>query len=238
MSPSNLLRLCVRFTMANSWPLLALAALFVPVIFGLDYSSRELFSLFNLEDNPWLYFPLIAPYVPVFALVSTFYYSLLMYLGWAILHKNPVSYRSFHDWLRLSFWNYFLFSLIYYMVVMGGLVFAILPVFIYMIILPYLEIVILFEQKNLRESFSRSIELLLAMPGPAVIVGVIRFAVIISLPYTLMVLDLDSRITGITQYVTVILEVPFYIAYLVLFSILIKEHLPETFKSAEDEKEL
>lgn len=232
MSVFRLLYTGARFAAIHSWPVLAVAALFIPLQFGIDQSNRSVQDYFNTGDDMARYFLLLSPYLLLNALFDTLYRGALLALVWSRLRKSPLGYRAWREWLKLSFWNYFLYTLLFYCFVILGWTLAMLPLLLFFLAFPYLDVVILFEQKRLGAGVRRNLALFTAMPGPAIGLSLVRFALYGFVPLLLYAAESSESMSSIYGYALIILEVPVSVAFLALYHVLTQGRPPTGLEGA------
>lgn len=224
-----------RFVVVNSWPLLAVVLAFLPVQFGLDRSYTYLYG--QVEQTSWLVGLLIPGCLLLQILVDVFAQALVLALAWSKIMGTPLSFKSFRDWLALSFRVFFAFTALYYLAYILGFALFMLPLLAFVLAFPYLDIVILFEHAPLRKSVRRNFELLLAMPTPAVILSIIRFFFAGWIPLALILSRMPETYSDLYGFIWAIFSLPVDVTFLVLYAYLAKEKIPRFFYDVAFEDE-
>lgn len=231
MSTLVLLARASVFTLRHTWPVVAFAFLFVPVQFVVDNFMEALVPLLGQQ----IYLIALAG-VPLFlfsSLLTTLYMAGLYLVIWSRLMETEFSYSVYRQALRPVFGRLFLFALILNVVSMSG---VLLP---FLVFIPYVDIVLLFEKQGFKQAFRRNFALLGLLPVPAIACGIILVALIGWIPHYMMYAELGKGIRYIYSYSMIILTVPLDVCFLVLFSTLSGGKVPQDFPDlTPEDKEL
>jgi hypothetical protein len=230
MAALGLLSRSAMFVIEYSWPLLAVALVYIPLQFALEEASDFFFEFDKTSGNIALIaLPLL---LLINALIDLFYQALIYSLAWSKLHETPLTFRSFRDWLAPSFFTFYAYILIYYLVFFAGWAMLMLPLLAFMIAFPFLDIVILFEQKPLGESMRKNFALLLAMPVPVVALSLVRFVLAGWIPLAIYLSGSLKPYLDLYGYLLVLLVLPVDVSFLVMYSYLKHKKMPGSFVGA------
>jgi len=223
----GLLSRSAGFVIKYSWPLLAAAVVYIPLQFALEEASYFFYEINKTSGNIFLLaLPLL---LLINALLDLFYQALIYSLAWSKLHEAPLTFKSFRDWLALSFFTFYAYILIYYLVFISGWAMLMLPMLAFMIAFPFLDIVILFEHKPLGESMRRNFALLFAMPVPAVALSLVRFVLAGWIPLVVNLSGSLKPYLDLYGNLLVLLILPVDVSFLVLYSYLTRKKTPKSF---------
>jgi hypothetical protein len=223
MWTGKLLGRSVEFTLKNAWPLIAALVLFAPADYALNYYHHYLFD--NLRGFSGALFFVLPLSALLINLAYALFQALLYALIWSRLHGLPVSYQSFRAWIKLSFWNFYLYFLIYYLIMMvGGAL--LIPTLLFFLLFPYLDLVILYEQKPLGAAIRKNLALIPAMPAPIIILSMIRFALYGLAPLILFLAGQSRAFQDAYIILVPFLSLPVDVSVVLLYSYLTRNKIP------------
>jgi len=223
----------VRFLALNSWPVVAAAALVIPLEFALDQGLEHFADLGGQERGIAIAYGVLL--LLVRTLIYTFYIGFLYYLIRARLFARRVRTIEFRDWLRPAFSTLFIYVLIITFFAMTGLILLLMPLLIF---LPYMEIVILFEKKRLKPALSRNLGLFFLRPWPPALLGVLLIALVGWVPFGLHQAGIGEQYRELYRYSSGLITLPLDAAFMVLYFMLAEKRVPPGFSELDDEQPL
>ncbi len=219
------------FTLRHSWPVVAFAALFVPVEFLLDNFMKDLMPL--MEKDNYVLAGAGVLILIFFSLLNTLYMAGLYLIIRSRLDNSKFDYSTYRQTLRPVLGRLFLFYLVLNMISIDP---VLMPLLIF---IPYVDIVLLFERQEFKKAFRRNFSLLGPQPVPAIVCGIILIALSGWIPTYMYSWDTDKVIRDLYGYSTIIITVPLDVCFLVLYSALSGGNVPADFPDlAPEEKEL
>jgi hypothetical protein len=233
MRTSRLIIDSVIFILKNSWPILAISALYLPIQVSLDQSEIYLFKILSINQEEIIRTLIISfPYLFFDTLSGTIYQSVLIFAIWTKLHKVKFTYKSWRDWAILSFPVFFFFNFLIMATFKSGLGIFLFPFIIFL--MPYVDLVILFEQKGIVDSFRQNIIVALLLPTPTIIMSIIRLVLIGWLPISLLMMEVPYQARSLIMYSMIVFLVPFDTCFIVLYSLYSDKKLPDGFEGEND----
>ncbi|HUT55519.1 MAG TPA: hypothetical protein VM658_19165 [bacterium] len=224
MWTGKLLGRSAGFTIKNAWPLLAALAIFAPVDYALNHFHHFLFENLKVFSGELFFAPPLS--VLLINLVYALYQALLYALIWSRLHATPLTYKAFRDWLALSFWNFYLYFLIYYLIMVVGAGLLMIPVLIFYLVFPYLDLAILFDQKPLGAAIRKNLALIALMPVPVITLSLIRFVLAGFIPLILFAAGNSDAYQDAYTFLLPLLSLPVDVSVVVLYSYLTRHKIP------------
>jgi len=227
----RLLGSAVIFALRNSWPIVAFGAIFVPIQFVLDNFGETIITL--IGKNALIAGPVLLVYIVFYSLLSTLYTAALYLIIRARLINQRFDYALYRDTLRPVFGRFFVFNIILNIVSMSG---VFLP---FLIFVPYVAIVVLFEKLELRQAFRRNFHLLGLQPLPALACGLLLVFLVGWAPSFMITSEVSEGFRYIYSYAMIIITLPVDVCFLVLFYTLTSGRVPPDFPDlSPEDKEL
>jgi hypothetical protein len=214
----------IEFCVKHAWPLLVALIVFAPADFAVNQYHDYLFKNLNYFSGPLFFVPPLS--VLLINLVYALFQALIYALIWSRLTALPLTYKSFRDWLALSFWNYYLYFLIYYLIMMVGGALLMIPVLLFFLLFPYLDLVILYEQKPLGAAIRENLSLIAPMPVPIIVLSVFRFMLYGFAPLILFVAGNNNTLRDTYTLALPFLSLPVDVSVVVLYFYLTRHKVP------------
>ena len=171
------------------------------------------------------------PFLFFDTLSGTLYQSLLIFAIWTKLHKSDFSYRLWRDWAVMSFPVFFFFNFLILAVFKSGLGIFVFPFIIFL--MPFIDIIILFEQKGLVDAFKKNIIVALLLPTPTIILSIVRLLLIGWVPVSLILMEVPYQARTLIMYSMIILIVPVDTCFIALYSLFTTKKMPEGFEEKD-----
>ncbi len=219
------------FVLANSWPILAVMVAYLGCQFGLDQSLKDVLDMareIGGEEN--LSFIAVL-YIPLHAAMDSIFSSLFFFVVWSRLRGEKKGWRDFFIWLRPVFGVFFAYHFLINFFYFGGLLFLIYPLFVFL--LPYMELVILFERRGLRDAFKRNLALLLSLLLPTAVICLINALPVLAVSFIMEASDKSSLVVSMYQYSLFIIMVPVDATLVVFYYYLTRGMMPKGFEDEE-----
>ncbi len=217
----RLLGSAVMFALRNSWPIVAFGAVFVPVQFVLDNFGEALLPL--IGKNALLAGPVLLVYIVFYSLLSALYTAALYLIIWTRLINKRFDYALYRDTLRPVFGRFFVLMIILNMVSMSW---VLLP---FLVFIPYVAIVVLFEKPGLKQAFRRNFHLFGLQPIPALACGLLLVFLLGWAPSFMMTSEISEAFRYLYSYSMTIITLPVDVCFLVLFYTLTSGRPPADF---------
>lgn len=214
----ELLKKCLRFALANTWPVLAVPALYLPFQFALNLAEQGIMSRFGQEKDVNIFLGSFLAFLLLQTLIDTLYYAAFYAVSWAALHKRPLTYASFRDWFLAAAPLAFVFRLLFNTGINLSLFLLMIPALAMFMATPFMDAAILYEQRPLGSAFRRNLQLLASAPAPALFIAGVRFLLTAWIPYALILADVPDAHYYFIGYLGIMISAPLDLALVVLYA--------------------